>query len=47
MYAWLWRHLPGSTSARALMMTGLAAGVLVVCALWVFPVLADALAPPP
>jgi len=47
MYGWLWRHLPGPAGVRAALMAGLAAGVLVICGLWVFPALADVLAPPP
>ncbi len=37
MYAALWRVLPGPTWARAVQCLVLAAAVVVVCFLWVFP----------
>jgi len=40
VYGWLWRHLPGPTALRALLLTLLAVGVVAVCFLWVFPVVA-------
>ncbi len=40
MYGWLWRHLPGPTAVRVLILVLLAAAVLVACYLWVFPALA-------
>ncbi len=47
MYAWLWRHLPGSPAVRGLQLVGLVIAVLVVCVQWAFPVLADLIAPAP
>lgn len=47
MYGWLWRHLPGPAAARALAMAVLAAVVLLACARWGFPALAEALTPEP
>jgi len=40
MYAWLWRHLPGPTAVRVLILLVLAAVVLVACFAWVYPALA-------
>lgn len=40
MYGWLWRHLPGPTSVRLLLLLVMAFGVLAVCYVWFFPWLA-------
>jgi hypothetical protein len=40
MYGWLWRHLPGPRTVRALIMLALAAAVLVACFAWLFPAIA-------
>jgi hypothetical protein len=40
MYGWLWRHLPGPTAARVGILVVLAAAVVAVCFLWVFPAIA-------
>jgi hypothetical protein len=40
MYGWLWRHLPGSTAVRVGILVVLAATVVAVCFLWVFPAIA-------
>ncbi|WP_041574253.1 hypothetical protein [Cellulomonas gilvus] len=40
MYGWLWRHLPGPAAVRVLQLLLLAAAVLAVCFLWVFPAIA-------
>ena len=40
MYAWLWRLLPGPVPVKALLSLILAAGVVVVCFLWLFPAVA-------
>jgi hypothetical protein len=40
MYGWLWRHLPGPTVVRVLILAVLALAVLAVCFAWVFPALA-------
>ena len=41
MYAALWRILPGPTWAKVLQLVALAALVVVVLVVWVFPVVAD------
>ena len=40
MYGWLWRHLPGPTAIRVAILVVLAAAVVAVCFLWVFPAIA-------
>lgn len=40
MYGWLWRHLPGPVAVRVLTCVLLAAAVLAVCFLWVYPAIA-------
>lgn len=40
MYGWLWRHLPGPAAVRVVLLAVLAAAVLAVCFLWLFPALA-------
>ncbi|GEL96095.1 hypothetical protein [Cellulomonas composti] len=40
MYGWLWRHLPGPTAVRVVLLVALAAAVVVVCFAWVFPAIA-------
>ncbi|GAA3816939.1 hypothetical protein CSO01_36550 [Cellulomonas soli] len=40
MYGWLWRHLPGPTVVRALILTVAAVAVLAACFTWVFPAVA-------
>jgi hypothetical protein len=47
MYGWLWRHLPGPVSARVGQLAGLGIVVVVVCVHWVYPALADLIAPAP
>ena len=37
MYGWIWRHLPGPWPVRALVALALAAAVVAVLFLWVFP----------
>ena len=37
MYAWIWRHLPGSTAVRVLLAVLLAALVVVLLFTYVFP----------
>ena len=37
MYGWLWRHLPGPVGVRVATCVVLAAAVLTVCFLWVYP----------
>jgi hypothetical protein len=40
MYGLLWRHLPGPVWVRIGILVALAAAVVTVCFLWVFPVIA-------
>lgn len=40
MYGWLWRHLPGPTAVRVLVLAVAAFAVLAACFLWVFPAVA-------
>jgi len=40
MYAWLWRHLPGPTVVRVLILAVAALAVLAACFVWVFPAIA-------
>ena len=40
MYGWLWRHLPGPSVVRALILAVAAFLVLAACFLWVFPAVA-------
>ena len=40
MYGWLWRHLPGPTWVRVVLVVVAALAVLTVCFLWVFPAVA-------
>jgi len=43
MYGWLWRHLPGPRAVRITILVVLAAAVVAVCFLWLFPALAPLL----
>jgi len=40
MYAWLWRHLPGSVVVRVLLVVLLAVAALAACFEWLFPAVA-------
>ena len=40
MYGWLWRHLPGPFAVQVALAVVLAAAVLAVCFVWVFPAIA-------
>ena len=40
MYGWLWRHLPGPTGVRAVLLAAVAIAVLAACFAWVFPAIA-------
>ncbi|WP_225755745.1 hypothetical protein [Actinotalea sp. Marseille-Q4924] len=40
MYGWLWRVMPGPAWFRAILMLLLAAAVVAVCFLWLFPAIA-------
>ena len=40
MYGWLWRHLPSPVWARVGILVVVAAAVVAVCFLWVFPEIA-------
>ena len=40
MYGWLWRHLPGPSWARALVLLAAALGVLALCFTTVYPAIA-------
>ena len=40
MYDWLWRHLPGPVWVRVVILVVVAAAVVAVCFLWVFPEIA-------
>ena len=40
MYGWLWRILPGPRWARVGILVALAAVVVTVCFVWVFPAIA-------
>jgi hypothetical protein len=40
MYLWLWRRLPGPPPAKLLQVLALAAGVVALCFLWLFPAIA-------
>jgi len=40
MYDWLWRHLPGPVWVRVGILVVVAAAVVAVCFLWVFPEIA-------
>jgi len=40
MYGWLWRHLPGPTVVRVLILAVAALAVLAACFVWVFPAIA-------
>ena len=37
MYAWIWRHLPGPTLVRALILLIAFAAIVAVLFIWVFP----------
>lgn len=37
MYAWIWRHLPGTLARRAALAAGLLLAVLAILWLWIFP----------
>jgi hypothetical protein len=39
VYGWIWRHLPGPTSVKALIVAVGVLAVLTVCFIWVFPVI--------
>lgn len=45
MYAALWRVLPGPAWVRILLLLALAAAVLTACALWLFPLVEQVVAP--
>jgi len=40
MYGWLWRHLPGPTGLRVLVLAVALLAVLAASFLWVFPAIA-------
>jgi hypothetical protein len=40
MYGWLWRHLPGPLAVRVTLAVLLAAAVVAVCFVWVYPAIA-------
>lgn len=40
MYGWLWRHLPGPLAVRVVLAVLMAAAVVAVCFLWVYPAIA-------
>ena len=37
MYAWVWRHLPGPTAVRVLLVVAVAVVVVIALFGWVFP----------
>lgn len=43
MYGWLWRALPGPRWVRVGILVALAAVVVAVCFVWVFPAIAPSM----
>jgi hypothetical protein len=40
MYGWLWRHLPGPTAVRVLLVVLLVVAVFAACFAWLYPAIA-------